>query len=97
MENELNFLETRINALIARLTELSTQNQRLSESLTAALKEKAVLLAKNDSLEQELQMQMSSLSQLTQEKNSLLELMEQTADRVENLIGRLPKAEEAQL
>lgn len=85
MENELNFLETRIKALIARLSEMTLQNRRLNESLTQTLREKAELQAQNETLARSLQ-----------EKAELEALLESTAGRVESLIGRLPQAEDPQ-
>ncbi|UTH76181.1 hypothetical protein [Chromobacterium sp. IIBBL 290-4] len=43
MDNELEYLESRVSALIARIRELETQNGRFAEALSEALKENAEL------------------------------------------------------
>ncbi|CUA82035.1 MULTISPECIES: hypothetical protein [Gulbenkiania] len=43
MEHELEYLETRVQALIARIAELETQNGRFAEALARALKDNAEL------------------------------------------------------
>ncbi|QEL56983.1 hypothetical protein [Chromobacterium paludis] len=43
MDNELEYLESRVAALIARIRELETQNGRFAEALSEALKENAEL------------------------------------------------------
>ncbi|MCW3480285.1 hypothetical protein OL229_12085 [Neisseriaceae bacterium JH1-16] len=43
METELEYLESRVAALIDRLTEVHDQNTRLAEALAQALKENAEL------------------------------------------------------
>ncbi|OWY38307.1 hypothetical protein CEK28_13650 [Xenophilus sp. AP218F] len=43
MDKELEYLESRVVALIARIGELETQNARFAEALSEALKENAEL------------------------------------------------------
>ncbi|AUH53311.1 hypothetical protein CXB49_22280 [Chromobacterium sp. ATCC 53434] len=43
MDNELEYLESRVAALIVRIRELETQNGRFAEALSEALKENAEL------------------------------------------------------
>ncbi|AAQ58174.1 MULTISPECIES: hypothetical protein [Chromobacterium] len=43
MDNELEYLESRVAALIARIRELEVQNGRFAEALSEALKENAEL------------------------------------------------------
>jgi|GEM_PF-2804776 len=43
MDKELEYLESRVQALIARIKELETQNGRFAEALAEALKENAEL------------------------------------------------------
>ncbi|MDF0604455.1 hypothetical protein HZU77_002165 [Neisseriaceae bacterium TC5R-5] len=43
MEKELEYLETRVSALITRVQELETQNNRFASALSEALKENAEL------------------------------------------------------
>lgn len=43
MDNELETLESKVAALLVRITELSTQNERLAGALALALKENAEL------------------------------------------------------
>ncbi|BBF87387.1 hypothetical protein DLM_3803 [Aquitalea magnusonii] len=43
MDKELEYLESRVQALIARIKELETQNGRFAQALAEALKENAEL------------------------------------------------------
>lgn len=43
MDKELEYLESRVAALIARIRELETQNGRFADALSQALKENAEL------------------------------------------------------
>ncbi|KIA81600.1 MULTISPECIES: hypothetical protein [Chromobacterium] len=43
MDNELEYLESRVAALVGRIRELETQNGRFAEALSEALKENAEL------------------------------------------------------
>ncbi|MGR2663587.1 MULTISPECIES: hypothetical protein [Chromobacterium] len=43
MDKELEYLESRVTALVARIRELETQNGRFAEALSEALRENAEL------------------------------------------------------
>lgn len=46
MDNELEYLESRVAALIERIRELESQNDRFAEALAQALKDNAELVFK---------------------------------------------------